>query len=88
MQNIIKFLIKFLIIYIFTICQVQIPPLEFSVKFAGDCFVANAPRNDIAIIFTVISCPDARDKLREAVSDIAVSQRLSVLSLMGGERGC
>jgi len=41
---------------------------QFSVSFAGDCFVANAPRNDIVIIFTVIASPDARDKLHETIS--------------------
>jgi len=46
-------------------------------NFAWDCFVADAPRNDIAIIFTVIASPDARDKLREAISDITISPRIA-----------
>jgi len=47
------------------------------VSFAGDCFVADAPRNDIAIIIAVIASPDARDKLREAIPRITISPRIA-----------
>ena len=54
----------------------QAPYLQFSVSFVEDCFVADAPRNDLAIIFAVIASPDARDKLREAISGITISSRI------------
>jgi len=53
---------------------------QFSVIYAEGCFVADAPRNDIAIIFPAIASPDARDRLHEAISDITVSPRIAVLS--------
>jgi len=47
------------------------------VNFAEDCFVADAPRNDIAIIFSVIANLDARDKLHEAISEFAFSPKIT-----------
>jgi hypothetical protein len=44
-----------------------------------DCFVAVVPRNDSAILLSVIASPGARDKLHEAISGAKASPEIAAV---------